>query len=88
MHFHLPLVVIGDDEVRHGQAQPRALAHFLGGEEGFENPFSHRLRHSDTVVLDLDFSPWRVQSGTQGNAPRLMLVGALMNRLGGIFQQV
>src|SRR5699024_5715350 len=88
VNFHLALVVVGNDEVRHGQTKPRALANFLGGEEGFENSFAYSLGHADAVVLDLYFSPGRVESGAQGYAPRLALVGTLMNGLGGVLQQV
>ncbi|MNW22464.1 hypothetical protein D3C71_2239430 [compost metagenome] len=52
-------MVVGDNEVRDRQAQPGALADFLGGEERLEGALAHRLGHADAVVFDLDFGPWR-----------------------------
>jgi len=45
-------VVIFDDAVNGGQAQPGAPAHFFGGEKRLKNPFPGFLIHSDAVVGD------------------------------------
>lgn len=88
LHFHLALVIVGDDEIRHRQPQARALADFLGSEEGLEGAFAHVLAHADAVVLDLDFRPRWVQSRTQDNPAGLAVVLALMDGLGSILEQV
>ena len=83
-------MVVGDDEViRHRQAEPGALADFLGGEEGFEGALAHVLAHADAIVLHLDFRPGRIESiCAQYDPPRLTVVFALVDGLRGIFQQV
>ena len=56
-------------------------------KKGFEDALTHLLGHADAVVLDLDFSPGRIEAGAQDNAPRLVIV-TLVDGLGGILQQV
>lgn len=57
-------------------------------KEGFENPFAHVLRHAYAVIFNLYLRPRRVELGAQDDASRFALVGTLVNRLGGVFQQV
>ena len=60
----------------------------FGGKERFECTFAHVFAHADAVVFHLDFCPRRVEAGAQDNAPRLAVVFAQVNGLGGVLQQV
>ncbi len=45
---------LAHEAVQHRQAETRALAYRLGGEEGLEHPLQHVGRHALTLVLDGD----------------------------------
>ncbi len=51
---HDTAAVLFDDFVNDEQTEPRALADFLGGEKGVEDPRQHFRRDAMTAVMDLD----------------------------------
>ncbi len=54
----LHLAVVGiDGAVDHGEPQPGALPHLLGGEEGIHRLVQHLLGHAGPGVLHMDLGP-------------------------------
>ena len=88
MHFHLPFVVVGNNEVRHAKPQSGPLPDFFGGEKGFEDTFAYVLRHACAIVFDLYFCPRRVQFCAQRDAPWFAGVFAQMTGLCRVFKLV
>lgn len=64
------------------------MADFLGCEERLEGALAHVLTHADAIILDLNLGPRRIESGAQGDSPRLAVIFALVDRLRGVLQEV
>ena len=73
---------IDNDVPRDRQAQPRAFAYRLGGEEWFEQVLADFFRHAVAGIGDLDPHSVDVAVAAQGDG------AAALNGLCGIDQQV
>ena len=83
IQLHIPAVLADDDVVADVQAQPRALARRLGGEEAFEYLRLNLRWYSRSIVFDLD-EYGILLAGARSNGDLTLAV----ERIRGIVKQV
>ena len=76
-----------DDRVGDREAEPRALADFLGGEERIEDARLHVFRNAWSVVVDLEHDRFRFEVVPAAEHDRAAAVRA-EHRLLGVDDQV